>query len=139
MLSRLVLLAALSVVGLPVAARAADEKPHPIIAVVKKQVKDTTKPFTLVVLLKAKEGQEAKLEAAFVPAVKATRKEKGCVHYELNRDTQTAGRYLLYERWKSLQDLEAHLKSAPIKKLLEDLKEVTAGAPEARVMVPAGE
>jgi quinol monooxygenase YgiN len=92
-----------------------------------------------VVLLKAKEGHEAKLEAAFAPAVKATRKEKGCVHYELNRDTQTAGRYLLYERWKCLADLEAHLKSAHIKTLLADLKDVTAGAPEARVMVPAAD
>ena len=139
MLSRLVLLAALSVVGFPVAARAGDEKPHPIVALVKKQVKDTTRPFTLVVVVRAKEGEGEKLEAAFKPAIKATRKEKGCVHYELNRDTQTAGRYLLYERWKNLEGLEAHLKSDHFKKLLEDLKEVVAGAPEARVMVPAGE
>jgi len=125
------------VVGHP-AARA-DEKEDPIIAFVKPRLKDASKPFTLMVGVKVKEGSADKFEAAFAKALQATRKEKGCLTYDLNRDTDDATRYQVYERWKSLADLEAHIKSDHIKALLKVLPEVTSGAPELRVLLPTSE
>jgi quinol monooxygenase YgiN len=116
-----------------------EEKEDPILAFVKKQVKDPAKPFTLVVSLKVKEGTGDKFEAAFAKALTATRKEKGCLTYDLNRDSQDALSYVVYERWKSVADLEAHLKSDHIKTLLKVLPDVAAGAPDLRVLTPASE
>jgi hypothetical protein len=41
------------------------------------------------------------------------------VAYDLNRDVKEPTRYLIYERWKSLADIEAHLKG-PYITTLED-------------------
>jgi quinol monooxygenase YgiN len=118
---------------------AADE-PNPIVAKVKSELKDPSKPFTLIVQLQAKEGMEAKLEAAFVKAVKESRKEKGCLVYDLNRDIKEPTHFVVYERWKSLADLEAHLKSPHITALLKELTGgLLAAPPEAKTLLPAGE
>ena len=77
--------------------------------------------------------------ADYAPAIKATRKEKGCITYDLSHDTGDASRYLVYERWTSVEALKAHLETAHIKALLAALPELLAGAPEPRVLTPAAE
>jgi quinol monooxygenase YgiN len=111
----------------------------PIIAFVKPKLKNPDKPFTLMVGVKVKEGEGKKFEEAFAKALTATRKEKGCITYDLNHDTANPARYLVYERWKSLADLEAHLKSDHIKALLAVLPDVTSGPPDLHVLLPASE
>jgi quinol monooxygenase YgiN len=128
-------------VGLVLAwtAPAARGEDDPIIAFVKPKLKHPDKPFTLVVIVKVKEGEGKKFEEAFAKALTATRKEKGCIRYDLNHDTENAARYVVYERWKSLADLESHLKSDHIKALLGVLPDVTTGGPELHVLLPASE
>jgi quinol monooxygenase YgiN len=121
------------------ASATAQEKENPVLTFVKSRVKNTDKPFTLVILLQVKKGSGAKLEAAFAKASRPTHKEKGCLAYDLNRDTEKPERYVVYERWQNLKALEAHLNTAHIKKLLADLPELLAGMPEPRVLIPAGE
>jgi quinol monooxygenase YgiN len=118
---------------------AGEDKENPIIASVKSRLKNPDKPFTLIVCVQVKEGAGKRLEAAFAKAIAATRKEKGNLAYDLNRDTRNPSRYLVHERWKDLAALEAHLKSPHIKALLEELPKVTEGAPESQVLLPAGE
>jgi quinol monooxygenase YgiN len=112
---------------------------NPIVASVKSRLKDPDKPFTLIVQIKVKEGAGERFEAAFAKARRATRQEKGNLAYDLSRDTQDPSRYLVYERWKNLEALEAHLQTAYIKALLAELPEFSAGPPESRVLLPAGE
>ena|SRR5262249_42966277 len=133
------LLALLLAVLIVPAASAAEEKENPILAFVKSKVKHPDRPFTLIVALKVKEGEEKKLETAFTKAVKATRKEKGCLTYDLSRDTADPTRYLVYERWKSVDALKAHLETEHIKELLAELPALLDGAPEPRVLTPAAE
>jgi quinol monooxygenase YgiN len=129
----------LAVMVLAPSRAASDDKDDPIIAFVKPKLKAPDKPFTLVVILKVKEGEVKKFEAAMAKAVKASRMEKGCISYDLNRDSEDPMRYQIYERWKSLADLEAHLKSEHLKALRGLLPELVAGPPEPRVMLPASE
>jgi quinol monooxygenase YgiN len=117
----------------------AQEQPNPIVAQIKAELKDPSQPFTVLVHLQVKEGEQKKLEAAFAKAIPITRKEKGVLAYDLNRDTKDATRYVVYERWKSLADLEAHLRAPHITALLGQVKDMLAGAPEAKVLLPAGE
>jgi quinol monooxygenase YgiN len=125
--------------GLLVSQASAQKKPHPIAVMVKENLKDPSKPFTLLVRFQAKEGAEAKLEAAFVRATKLTLKEKGCLRYELNRDPKMPTHYVLYERWQDLPSLEAHLQSSHIATLLQELNESRAAPPEAQILLPAGD
>lgn len=131
------LLLALLVAAFALPPAVAQER-HPIAAQVAAAVKDPAKPFTLVIALKVKDGSADKFEAAFGKAQKETRKEKGCLTYDLNRDAR-GGQYLIYERWKDLAALEAHLASDHIKALLGELGTVLDGQPETKVLVPVGE
>ncbi len=118
-------------------ARAAEPE-NPIVAGIKPHLKNPDHPFTLAVLLHVKKGSAHRFETAFAKARRETRKEKGNLAYDLNRDTEDPLRYLLYERWNSVADLETHLNAPHIKALLADLPNLTTGQPEVQVFVPTG-
>jgi quinol monooxygenase YgiN len=120
-----------------VAAASADD--HPVVAAVKPQLKDTGKPFVLTVKMQVKDGVREKFEAAFAKAITETRKEKGNVAYELTRDAKDPNAYLLYEKWKTLADLEAHLKTPHITALLGEFKDFLAKDTELQVLLPVGD
>ena len=103
------------------------------------ELKDPRKPFTLLVRFRVKEGMEENVEAAFAAASTATRKEKGVMAFDLNREAKDATRFVVYERWKSLAHLEAHLRTPYIATLRDELEEMLAGLAEFHVLVPAGE
>jgi quinol monooxygenase YgiN len=137
--AHLLIAAFLAVSSLFTSRACGQEKQNPIVAQVKTSLKDPSKPFAMVVTFRAKEEAGNKLEAAFVKAIKASRREKGCLTYDLNRDTKVPLQYLLYERWQNLAALEAHLQSTHITALLAELGDLLAAPPEVRVLLPASE
>ena len=60
---------------------------------------------TLIVLLRAREGQETILEAELRALVGPSRKEDGCLRFDLHRSVDAPGGLLLHEVWASR---EAH-------------------------------
>jgi len=60
---------------------------------------------TLIVILRAREGQETLLEAELRAMVGPTRREEGCLTYNLYRSVEAPGALLLHEVWASR---EAH-------------------------------
>lgn len=60
---------------------------------------------TQIVLLRAREGQEMLLEAELRALVGPSRKEEGCLTFDLHRSVDTPGGFLLREVWASR---EAH-------------------------------
>lgn len=129
-------LLALMLMGQPMAH--AQNPPNPIVTAVEKSGIDTTRPFVLVVQFEAKPGQGPALEQAFAPAVAKTRQERGCLQYDLSRDSASPESYLLYERWTNLDDLKAHLASEHIADLGKALADVRTGPPQARILAPVG-
>jgi quinol monooxygenase YgiN len=127
------------VLAIAAAAPAADDKPNPIVASVKANLKDPDKPFTMLVRIKVKEGSEEKFEKAFARARVQTRKEKGNRAYDLARDTKMPTQYVVYERWANIEALDEHIKSKYITALLAELGDLTAGPPELTVLLPAAE
>lgn len=111
---------------------AADE--HPVIKLVKSKVQDPAKPFALIVTFKVKKGNEKAFEEAFAPALEATRKEPGCIAYYLNRDPDSPQTYLMYEQFKGIPGLEAHMKEKHTQKLLETVIPLCEGEPEIKVL-----
>src|SRR5262245_7271398 len=116
---------------------AADE--NPIVTLVKGKGKDPAKPFAMAVILKVKAGEEKAFEAAFAPALTATRKEPGCVAYILNRDVEKPNHYVMYESFKSIAALEEHAKTPYVEKLLSTIMPMLEEKPEVKVYTIAGE
>jgi quinol monooxygenase YgiN len=66
---------------------------------------------TLTVILRARDGQEALLEAELSALVSPTRREEGCITYDLHRAAEVPGTFLLHEVWASREHHSAHTKT----------------------------
>jgi quinol monooxygenase YgiN len=132
-LLRRLALATLILSGTFAAAGGADE--HPLVARVRGKVKDPARPFVLLVSIKAKAGMGKALEEAFAPCVAATRKEAGCLAYDLSRDADDPTVYLMYEKFKSVAALADHLKQDHTLMLLKALEPILDGEIKSRVYV----
>jgi quinol monooxygenase YgiN len=67
---------------------------------------------TLTVILRAREGQEPLLEAELRALVGPTRREPGCLVYDLHCGADAPGGYLLHEVWESREAHRAHTQTA---------------------------
>lgn len=69
----------------------------------------------VIATMKLKPGTRDKVLAAAKPCMEATRKEKGCIFYDLNVSQTDPDLLTFVERWESREDLGAHAKSDHIK------------------------
>jgi quinol monooxygenase YgiN len=67
--------------------------------------------LTLVVHMKSRPGQEMLLEAELRALVGPTRKEEGCLLYDLHRWADGEGAFLFHEVWASREAHAAHLRT----------------------------
>jgi quinol monooxygenase YgiN len=67
--------------------------------------------LTLVVTLRAKEGQHPLLEAELRALIGPTRKEEGCLQYDLHRGADQPGTFLFHEVWASREHHAAHTRT----------------------------
>jgi quinol monooxygenase YgiN len=66
---------------------------------------------TLVVTLRAKEGQHILLEAELRALIAPTRKEQGCLQYDLHRCADQPGTFLFHEVWETREHHTAHTRT----------------------------
>lgn len=111
---------------------------HPIVTEVKSQLgkRSSDKPFVMMVTLKPKSGQASKIVAGMKKATPPTRAEEGNTAYLLLQSPTDSESFVVYERWKSVAALEAHMKTPHIIELLKDLEPVLAEPPSMQVMKP---
>jgi len=77
-------------------------------------VKPTKLPkgaLTLIVVLRAKDGQQLLLEAELRALIGPTRKEEGCMQYDLHRGADHPGTFLFHEVWESREHHAAHTRT----------------------------
>lgn len=65
--------------------------------------------LTVVAEMQAKPGRELDLRKALLSLIEPTRKEEGCVQYDLHVHTDDPGRFVFYENWTSRERLSIHL------------------------------
>ena len=70
---------------------------------------------TVVAEMKAKAGKEEALRQALLALVEPTRKEQGCVQYDLHEHLTEPGRFVFYENWTTAEDLARHAASEHLK------------------------
>jgi quinol monooxygenase YgiN len=107
-----------------------------IVSAFETQLGGRTIPFAMIARFRVTEDSQARVEQAFEKAVPPTLREPGVLAYQPHRDpTDTAG-FVVYERWKSLDDLEAHLRTSYIAELGQEIDAVITGAPEFNLLRP---
>ena len=80
-------------------------RPHP------KNAKLPKDAVVLTVILRARDGQELLLEAELRALVAPTRREEGCITYDLHRAAEMPGAFLLHEIWASREHHRQHTKT----------------------------
>lgn len=66
---------------------------------------------TLAVILRPREGQDMMLEAELRALIGPTRKEEGCLRYDLHRSVEGPSAFLLHEIWETREHHTAHTKT----------------------------
>src|ERR1700740_1438954 len=66
---------------------------------------------TLIVILRAKPSQEILLEAELRALIGPTRREEGCLTYDLHRALDIPGAFLLHEVWATREHHRLHTKT----------------------------
>ena len=85
--------------------------------------------IVLNVHMEAVAGREHDLERELRALIEPTRKEPGCLAYELHRNTEHPGKFMFYEKFKNQAALDVHVNSAYFKKFRDYC--ATKGDPSA--------
>lgn len=65
--------------------------------------------LTVLARFKAKPGMEKTVLAEILALIEPTRREAGCINYDLHRSNDDGSLFLLHENWRSRKDLDDHL------------------------------
>ena len=80
----------------------------------------------------ARPGKIEELRVVLQGLVEPTRREPGCVTYELLQNMADPTDFTFVEEWSSNADLDAHLQSAHLRNARSRLSDLVAAAPDIR-------
>ena len=75
-------------------------------------------PIVLSVLFESLPGSEKDLAAQLIALTASTRKEPGCLGYELNYDPESPLRFMLYEKFSGQTALDEHIAAPHFQEFL---------------------
>jgi quinol monooxygenase YgiN len=70
-----------------------------------------SKRVTVLARVVAVRGFEAQVRRECLALVEPSRREQGCINYDLHQSADDPCVFLFYENWESREDLERHLES----------------------------
>lgn len=88
------------------------------------------------VFFKARSGREEAAEEQLRWLADTSRRDAGCIQYDMHHRAEEPGRFMLYEQWESQEKLDAHLKMEYLADFREKSKDVLDGAPDVTVWKP---
>ena len=88
------------------------------------------KPVTVIAQLNAKPGREAALRAELLALIPITRKEPGCLNYDLHVSNDNPGHFVFHENWTSKQHLDDHLARPHLVAFIGKADELLAEPPQ---------
>jgi quinol monooxygenase YgiN len=107
-----------------------------IIAAFEAQVGEPHRPLALIAHFRVRAGAGPAIEKEFAKASAQTASEAGVLAYQLHREPNNPDVFVVYEHWRSLDDLEAHLRTPYIATLRAEIDAVVEGQPEFQVILP---
>jgi quinol monooxygenase YgiN len=85
--------------------------------------------LTVVATFVAKPGKENHLQEELLARIEPTRKEAGCIGYDLHQAIDNPATFIFLESWKSKEDLDQHLQMPYLQSLLGLVGELCAQEP----------
>ena len=70
---------------------------------------DTSTKISVIATTRAKSGHEDEVRKGFASLIDPSRKEPGCLRYDVLEDAHYTGRFFTYEEWESEGALHTHL------------------------------
>ena len=86
-------------------------------------------PVTVIAEAIAKAGKEEEARRLFLGLLEPTRKEDGCLQYDLHEEADKPGNFMFHENWQSRAALDAHLKAPHVASAFAQLPELLEDAP----------
>jgi len=89
-------------------------------------------PVRVLARVIARPGAEEALAAVLAALVIPTRREPGCLEYEVVRDREAPERFAVIERWADDAAIAAHMASSHVARAFAEAGPLLAGSPEIR-------
>ena len=96
------------------------------------------KIITVTATFQARPGKEKELRATLIGLLAPTRKEVGCINYDLHSSPEDPAKFLFHENWTSKAHLDAHLQTTHIQALLPRVNELCVAFPEIKIWEKIG-
>ncbi len=88
----------------------------------------------VVAVIEGKPGCAEAIKAVTQPCVDATRKEEGCLKYQLHQDQDRPDHFIFVEHWASNEILAKHGQSAHLKTMVDELASLTVRPLEVSIL-----
>ena len=85
--------------------------------------------LTVVAEMQAQPGKEEALRRAVLALIEPTRKEDGCVQYDLHVHSNDPSRFVFYENWTSQAHLDRHAESPHIQEFRTAIADLVTAPP----------
>lgn len=88
------------------------------------------KPLTVIATLKAKPGLEAALRQELLALIAPSRRDAGCLGYDLHQAADNPAHFLFHENWASKALLDAHLAQPHLQAFMAKAGALVAEPPQ---------
>lgn len=99
-----------------------------IIGAFETQLGNRLTPVAMIARFQVTEEALSRVEQAFAKAVPPTRQEPGVLAYQPHRDPAATACFVVYECWKSPDDLDGHLRTPYIAELRQEMATAMTGS-----------
>jgi len=82
-----------------------------LLSFTQKTKKMSANSLNVVAIAETSADRAEELKSICMGLIEPTRKEEGCISYDLYQDTTNPGRFTFIENWKSKEHLDVHLKT----------------------------
>lgn len=97
-----------------------------------------SKPLTVTAHVKAQSGKENLVRDALLSLVAPSRKDAGCLSYDLHQAVDNPAAFLFYETWASKALLDAHLQTPHVQPAMAKMGQLVAEPPQITIWEKIG-
>jgi quinol monooxygenase YgiN len=88
------------------------------------------KPLTVIAQFKVKPGKESLVRQELLSLLSPSRKDAGCLNYDLHQAPDNPALFLFHENWTSKAHLDQHLQKPNLQAVLARVGQLVAEPPQ---------
>jgi quinol monooxygenase YgiN len=88
------------------------------------------KHLTVVAYVKARPGMEGQMRQELLSLVHPSRKDEGCINYDLHQSVENPAQFCFHENWTDKDCLDRHLQKPDLQAVLARVGQMVAEPPQ---------